>query len=176
MNQDAKELRMRALENIQAYSQELREMIEQQTVVSRSKFEERLEDAERKVRECGLRENIIKEYYKLVRDRDIQDLNDELAFRVIYSALEKEIQKVFNEMVASTNRLEYFYGCLEAVAGKTKTGFDYFDHKFKEEYQQNTRLWTESQSLCVDIKKLSREVNVARIQELGDEEESVPEA
>ena len=167
----AKENRKEALQNIESLTTELKMLISQIQTVSRSKLEERLPDAERKVEECRLRYAILEEYYKILYNRDINNVKDYQAFTITYNALEREIQECAEAIFQSNAKLKYFYDALTTVAGKTKTGFDYFEGKFKEEYQENTRIWTESQSLKYYIENLNKESNNARVEELGDEPE-----
>ena len=172
----AKENREEALQNIENLTAELKDLIKTMQTVSRSKLEERLPDAERKIEECRLRYAILEEYYRILYNRDINNLKDYNAFTITYNALEREIQECAEASFQSYSKLKNIYEYLTEVAGKTKTGFDYFEGKFKEEYQENTRLWTESQFLKYYIENLNKESNQARVEELGDELEGQPEA
>lgn len=168
----AKEKRKEALQNIENLTTELKILISQIQTVSRSKLEERLPDAERKVEECRLRFAIIEEYCRVLYNRDINNVKAYNAFNITYNKLEREIKECAEAIYQSCEKLKYFYSCLETVAGKTKTGFDYFEGKFKEEYKENTRMWTESQELKYYIENLNKEANDARVEELGDEPEA----
>ena len=176
VNKDAKELRVKALQNIESYTKCLKEIIDDQNIVSRSKFDERLLDAERKFKECKVRSDIFEQYYIILLNRDIDELEKRLAFSLIYSALEKETEQMYKDLYTSCYELEYLYNAMKTSVDATKVGFDYFEHKFKEEYNKNTELWSKSSALTLDIKKLNKEANDARVKEFGDELEEELEA
>lgn len=172
---EAKELRAKALQKIDELSSELNKIVREMHEVSRTKIEERLPAAEIKVRETELRYQIMEEYYKLTYYRDINSLNDVNAFTLIYNKLGSETYENMQALCNSYSKLNYLYDCMKSVAGKIKVGFDYFENKFNEEYQENNQLWTKGYYLSFDIKKLNKEANEARINELGDEPEGQPE-
>ena len=87
--------------NIEGLTAELKALIKEQQTVSRSKWEERLEDAERKVEECRLRYAILEEHYNVLLNRDINHLKDNKAFTIIYNELEVEIKKCAEKMIVS---------------------------------------------------------------------------
>jgi len=173
---EAKELRAKALQKIDELSSELNKIVREMHEVSRTKIEERLPEAESKVKETELRYQIMEEYYKLLYYRDVNRLKDAKVYSMLYNHLQSETEENMQALYDSYAKLKYFYDSMEAVANKVKVGFDYYENKFKEEYQENSRLWTTGYYLSFDIKKLNTEANEARIKELGDELEGQPEA
>jgi len=165
----AKELRVNALNRIDELSSELNKIVREMHEVSRTKIEERLPAAERKVRETELRYQIMGEYYKLLYYRDINHLKDVKAFTIVYNDLERETKENYDALLYSYQRLLILFESMEIVAGKTKTGFDYYENKFKEEYTENGRLWTEGYNLSFDIKNLNKETQQA-LNDLLEEE------
>ena len=155
---DLKELRKDALLKIDCLNEKLENLTEEKQSLTVHNLKEKLMLLQIEVEEAKIRGSILDEYYRLVSNRD-SGLDNNVGYRILYNKMQGEIKTLADDFFQSFSKLKHIYECLEVVSPVSKTGVEYFDEKFNEEYDLNTKLWANVQSLCSQIKSLDEEVD-----------------
>ena len=110
---------------------------------------------------------LLDQYCILVMNKE-DLLEIDAGHRLVYKAMEEEINPIANSIFLSYEKLKQLYACLETVAPVSETGLEYFAGKFKEEYNLSLDVWKKTYELRLLIERLDAEVNKSNEQTYDD--------